>query len=370
MAKSVVSDNCVVVYVCVTLDSIDAIDQTNQRFGAALWVTLTTPIPYQEKKKEKVKELLTSFMSQESSNSQAWITARNRVDSDAVGFATIYFDETEDGRNFRLSWSLIGKFGEAFELQDFPFDSQDFTVSMNIRYPNKGLKMVLVTSDNSRIMPKALSLVQHAWRNPKMHLWEEVVPNRNATAVSRHVLNATLSMNRVPNYYFSNVILPICIITTLSASSFFIPPYDVSSRLSTTLTLVLTAVAYKYVVAQMVPPIGYDTVLDRYVMLCFIFLSFVVAENCLAFQFQHISEREVMIGCALFGSFWMFNLRIGLLFLKAAGRGTHSRLSRKFDQRNRDDLEDGTDYHQIAKLSDDEDAFSREGTSQYAESSE
>ena len=104
---------------------------------------------------------------------------------------------------FRLSWSLIGKFGEAFELQDFPFDSQDFTVSMNLRYPNKGLKMVLVTSDNSRIMPKALSLVQHAWRNPKMHLWEEVVPNRNATAVSRHVLNATLSMNRVPNYYFS-----------------------------------------------------------------------------------------------------------------------------------------------------------------------
>jgi hypothetical protein len=247
MAKSVVTDNCVVVYVCVTLDSIDAIDQTNQRFGAALWVTLTTPIPHQEKKKEKVKELLTSFMSQESSNSQAWITARNRVDSDAVGFATIYFDETEDGRNFRLSWSLIGKFGEAFELQDFPFDSQDFTVSMNIRYPNKGLKMVLVTSDNSRIMPKALSLVQHAWRNPKMHLWEEVVPNRNATAVSRHVLNATLSMNRVPNYYFANVILPICIITTLSlsASSFFIPPYDVSSRLSTTLTLVLTAVAYK-----------------------------------------------------------------------------------------------------------------------------
>ena len=144
-----------------------------------------------------------------------------------------------------------------------------------------------------------------------------------------------------------------------------------SSRLSTTLTLVLTAVAYKYVVAQMVPPIGYDTILDRYVMLCFIFLSFVAAENCLAFQFKHISEREVIIGWALFGSFWIFNLRIGLLFLKAVRQGTHSRLSRKFDQRNMDDLEEGTDYHQIAKLSDDEDAFSGEGTSgtsQYAES--
>ena len=54
---------------------------------------------------------------------------------------------------------------------------------------------------------------------------------------------------------------------------------DVASRLSVSLTLVLTAAAYKFVVASMLPAISYFTLLDYYVLSCSLFLFLVVIEN-------------------------------------------------------------------------------------------
>ena len=53
-------------------------------------------------------------------------------------------------------------------------------------------------------------------------------------------------------YYLVNVALPVFSIVMASGSSMTVDPRtDMSGRLGATLTLVLTAVAYKYLVAQM-----------------------------------------------------------------------------------------------------------------------
>ena len=52
------------------------------------------------------------------------------------------------------------------------------------------------------------------------------------------------------SYQFWNIYIPICLLTTMTFASFLIPVGDVADRLSVTLTLVLTSVAFKYVVAQ------------------------------------------------------------------------------------------------------------------------
>ena len=49
---------------------------------------------------------------------------------------------------------------------------------------------------------------------------------------------------------------------------FDIDPYDVADRASITLTLVLTAVAYKLVTASMLPAISYLTLLDKFISMC------------------------------------------------------------------------------------------------------
>ena len=361
----------VVMYVRATLDRIHAIDQTNQQFGAVLWVYFTTPIPADIHKKEKVRELLQSFQSQESSDwAKSFICATNMVDSVTFGYANIFFDETEDGKNYRLHWSFVGSFAEAFELKDFPFDSQDFTVGMLIRYHSKDLRMILLTSDSSCLLPeRALSVTRHTWSKAQMHIWEEDVRTKDAHIISRHFLNVTLSMNRIPHYYFTNIVLPACIITTLSACSLFMPAKDLANRLSATLTLLLTAVAYKYLVAQLVPPVGYSTVLDKYVMICFLFLGLMAVENCMAFHLQLISEHEATLCGILFAGFGLYNLVMVLWFVQAGRAPLHSRLSKKFLNSNigRGDSEGG--YSKLMKF-DDNDTNSDGWTSECAESSE
>jgi hypothetical protein len=78
----------------------------------------------------------------------------------------------------------------------------------------------------------------------------------------------TVYLWRKTGYYISNVILPICILTLLSPLSCFLNDDGTSlgtaDRLGITLTLLLTAVAYKFVVASSLPTVSYLTLLDRY----------------------------------------------------------------------------------------------------------
>ena len=77
----------------------------------------------------------------------------------------------------------------------------------------------------------------------------------------------TVYLWRKTGYYTSNVILPIFVLTLLSPLSCTInedgSSMGTADRLSITLTLLLTAVAYKFVVATSLPTVSYLTLLDR-----------------------------------------------------------------------------------------------------------
>ena len=65
----------------------------------------------------------------------------------------------------------------------------------------------------------------------------------------------------------------------MSSMSMFVPREDVADRLSVSLTLILTAVAYKYVIIEMLPKISYMTLLDQYIAWCSLFLLGIAFEN-------------------------------------------------------------------------------------------
>jgi H+/Cl- antiporter ClcA len=56
-------------------------------------------------------------------------------------------------------------------------------------------------------------------------------------------------------------------------------PLSTGDRLGVSLTLLLTGVAYKFVVASSLPQLSYQTLLDNYVWCCFAFLVLVTTEN-------------------------------------------------------------------------------------------
>ena len=90
-------------------------------------------------------------------------------------------------------------------------------------------------------------------------------------------------MARRTAYYWTNIATPMGALTYMSAMSAAHEPngepMGTADRLSVTLTLLLTAVAYKFVVASSLPTVSYWTVLDKYVLLCFLFILLFSVEN-------------------------------------------------------------------------------------------
>lgn len=109
-------------------------------------------------------------------------------------------------------------------------------------------------------------------------------------------------------------------------------PMGAADRLGLTFTLILTSVAYKFVVAASIPALSYQTLLDVYVLICFAWMLIAALENAI---FSHLGEAVasfnelwvMLIYLASFGLaniiFWTrISLRLGRQALEA---------KRKFD---------------------------------------
>ena len=98
-------------------------------------------------------------------------------------------------------------------------------------------------------------------------------PSLSSTRTQYHHINFGMMVRRKSGYFVTNVFLPMISIYFLTVLSIGAVEEDgtklgTADRLSITLTLLLTAVAYKFVVASMLPPVSYLTYLDTYVLIC------------------------------------------------------------------------------------------------------
>jgi len=97
-----------------------------------------------------------------------------------------------------------------------------------------------------------------------------------------------MPIERKSSFYLVNVVFPLMVVSGLGLTAFSIELEDLPSRLSVILTLLLSAVAFKYVINQYIPNISYMTVLDAYIMLSY-GLFFVAA-------FESAMMRSPLIG--------------------------------------------------------------------------
>lgn len=82
------------------------------------------------------------------------------------------------------------------------------------------------------------------------------------------------------SYWVLNVIMPMAIITCATFASYIVPPTDLADRCSVTLTMLLAQVAYKYLVGEKLPNLGYATLIDFYVLLCFVITFVILVQQC------------------------------------------------------------------------------------------
>ena len=182
-----------------------------------------------------------------------------------------------------------GTFSERLELHKFPIDQQDLTVSLEIKCAQEGPTPVRI------IVPEGVKAGIDKERFDMNNIWdlsENVVLKaeesglklnggvREKTYISLH---ASASVCRLTSFYFANIVTPMSFFAALTVfCSFCVPRDDVGDRLSVSLTLMLTAAAYKLAITTMMPTIAYLTLLDKYLLSTSGIIVLVVIQNGVA----------------------------------------------------------------------------------------
>ncbi|CAE7766523.1 unnamed protein product [Symbiodinium pilosum] len=272
----------------VNVDKILEIDQLKETFKAQVFFEGKVRIPKEPKEEcQEVCKFVEGLVGQK-------LSVENAVELTSEGSKFREDSEKEQNlTNLYVTWLIVGVFGESLELQHFPFDCQDFTVTLRFGTPYRENKMNVRLEDsmNSCVVLNVFNL-ENTWFRPHRLIVRAATTEHQSNSKGHifPLLHVTVQMQRIPWYFVSNIVTPMLMIAFMGACSTVIPYHNMGERLGASLTLVLTAVAYKYIVAQMVPQIGYNTWLDWYVMCCWCFLFIIVLENCIAVHLWHRSE--------------------------------------------------------------------------------
>jgi len=198
-------------------------------------------------------------------------------------------------------------FQEQLELRLFPVDIQDLTFQMQSLCDQKGQsgKVVSLTQNmSSRYISfvNPSTFIQSSEYNLRKEITFEVSSTKaeeSASCLTYPLLKMKLSVERKCSYWVLNVVIPLFFIVCCSVVSYVLPPQDLADRLSVSLTLLLTMIAFKFIIADKLPPISYLTLLDGYILLCFMCMVLLVfAQGYVGMQLR-MEEREQAIAARL-----------------------------------------------------------------------
>ncbi|EQC26723.1 hypothetical protein SDRG_15452 [Saprolegnia diclina VS20] len=183
---------------------------------------------------------------------------------------------------------LRGSFSEQLELQSFPFDTQQLHVIWTVNLPGTYVRLRANEHFPSLFLRNNFQLGNVFDVVSAEHVIALVDQSDAVESSSGHIYDhcsTSIVLQRKPGYYITNILLPMGLLTYLGFLSFAIESPNTRlatpDRLSISLTLLLTAVAYKFVVAGAIPQIPYMTTLDMHTTLSFVFLTTTAVENAL-----------------------------------------------------------------------------------------
>lgn len=176
-----------------------------------------------------------------------------------------------------------------FDLHTFPFDRQEFELRISDLFyttPSDINPHISYLSDKQLALYLQMDNEDLDYRNRTFYDEYNTIDfkltdiNQNIeygyTSQSLNVIPEwviQLEYERIPNYYFFKIFLPVFVLVLLSLSSFIIPKKELESKLTLTVVIFLALIAYIFVIDDNIPKLSYMTVLDYYVLTAFIFTS-------------------------------------------------------------------------------------------------
>lgn len=167
----------------------------------------------------------------------------------------------ERGGQVTYQQRVSGTFASYHQLADFPFNSQ--TISFWV-YPLEwsAPKVVFRIDKNFTGISSLLNISDWQITGVEPAL-TEVDLDAFDEPRSGYVLQ--ISAKRYTSYYIYKIMIPIALIVVMSWSVFWINPKEFGTQIGLSATSVLTMIAFIFATTNMLPRLGYFTLLDSYI---------------------------------------------------------------------------------------------------------
>ncbi|CAF0996895.1 unnamed protein product [Adineta steineri] len=182
---------------------------------------------------------------------------------------------------------IKGLFWEKLELQHFPSDVQDLSISVTSMLFHNKVTLIPDLHHPSGVNREAFvdqqewSLYEHI-DTEQRYINEFIfridhddddedyqqINDKNKEDRKRSVVTVTCHVARQSQYFFWNGFCLIFLITLVSFCAFGLPLQSIVNRLQVAATLLLTSISFRWTVNKSLPTISYLTTLDKYGILC------------------------------------------------------------------------------------------------------
>jgi len=154
-----------------------------------------------------------------------------------------------------------GTFATYHNLGDFPFDKQTFRLSlMSHEWTEEDVQ--LVVDEKMTGYQKRLNISDWTIKGVEATIGRQ---HRLTMEKFSSRFDFDISAERIRAYYWLKVILPLCMIVAMSWCVFWISPAKYGPQIGLSVTSMLTLIAFIFATTNMVPRLGYLTLLDRFI---------------------------------------------------------------------------------------------------------
>ena len=250
-------------------------------------------------------------------------------DSWNIEVKKIRFDSKDIKYGINLAhYELEGDFNEKFELENFPFDCQD--LQLLLRPVGSLAKVIFAPPIYTDIHCGGLALASSQLDNYIVHtplIEYDCIDHGydDGDQSKTSMMTFRMKLERKYKIYFAKIVLFVFITSVSSLIVFTMDAESISDRYGTLLTLLLTMVAFQFVVESQLPQLPYLTFIDYYITVSFVFLFLMIIQTAIFSVIAWDDEEnavdfDVVSIIVLTGFFIIYHIYFGIAGYRARNK--------------------------------------------------
>jgi hypothetical protein len=189
----------------------------------------------------------------------------------------------------------VGRFSQELLLSKFPFDEHDFTIQFVFPgYAREELKLI---PDTAPELPGIVGgAIAKGFSLPDWKILGFVAEERPLQIADTDIRGAgfafSFTAERYFAYYFWQVITPLVLIVMMSWAAFWIDPSESGPQLGLAASSMLTLIAYRFLLASLLPKLPYMTRMDYFSLASTILVFLALVEVIITSALAHSNRAK------------------------------------------------------------------------------